>query len=169
MKRYKFIYQMIEDKKGEWCKNTDVERLEEDFEELKEINREMHLNFKIYRDEIKNLTKGTTVLTNRIITLEKENKTLTALFDLQHTRTVEIEKLWQAETGKKGTLPDLGVLIEWLESRYNKIVKLYLEEAQRNFDLEKAIDGVIKCGFTPDGESVKTNTKLWLITLSKEE
>ena len=65
----------------------------------------------------KNLTKGTTVLINRIITLEEENKNLHALFDLQHTRTLEASKLWQEETSNPGVYPDLGLLIDWLLER----------------------------------------------------
>jgi hypothetical protein len=46
--------------------------------------------------------------------LTGENKELNDLFDMQHTRTKEADKMWQEATGKRGTLPDLGTLIEWL-------------------------------------------------------
>jgi len=38
-----------------------------------------------------------------------------SLFDLQHTRTLEADKLWQEETGHDcNCFPDLGELIRWL-------------------------------------------------------
>lgn len=37
-----------------------------------------------------------------------------ALFDLQHTRMGEATKVWQKETGKHDTFPDLGDLLDWL-------------------------------------------------------
>ncbi len=43
-----------------------------------------------------------------------ENKELQAVFDLQETRTKKAEHLWQQATGKHSTLPDLGVLLDWL-------------------------------------------------------
>ncbi len=45
---------------------------------------------------------------------EADNKELQALFDLQHTRMGKATKLWQQATGKHDTLPDLGVLLDWL-------------------------------------------------------
>ena len=39
------------------------------------------------------------------------------LFDLQHKRTAEADKLWQIANNKPGTLPDLGDLIRWLMER----------------------------------------------------
>ena len=43
-----------------------------------------------------------------------ENAELQAVFDLQETRTKKAEKMWQQATGKHSTLPDLGVLLDWL-------------------------------------------------------
>ena len=51
------------------------------------------------------------------IELEKskaENAELQAVFDLQATRTKKAEKMWKEATGKHSTLPDLGVLLDWL-------------------------------------------------------
>lgn len=39
---------------------------------------------------------------------------LKQLFDLQHTRMVEADKVWQEAHNSPNTLPDLGTLIEWL-------------------------------------------------------
>ncbi len=50
----------------------------------------------------------------RAIEAEAENKEIRAVFDLQETRTKKAEKIWQQATGKHGTLPDLGMLLDWL-------------------------------------------------------
>jgi len=42
------------------------------------------------------------------------------LYDLQHTRTVEADKLFQAANGVD-YFPDLGQLVEWLMARYDKL------------------------------------------------
>ena len=53
-----------------------------------------------------------------------ENKELWAVFNLQATRTKKAEKMWQEATGNPGTLPDLGVLLEWLmKSLENQLTK----------------------------------------------
>ena len=53
-----------------------------------------------------------------------ENAELQAVFDLQATRTKKAEKMWQQATGKHNTLPDLGVLLDWLmgEVKHQKSV-----------------------------------------------
>ena len=53
-----------------------------------------------------------------------ENKELWAVFNLQATRTKKAEHLWQQATGKHDTLPDLGVLLDWLmgEVKHQKSV-----------------------------------------------
>ena len=55
---------------------------------------------------------------------EAENAELQAVFDLQETRTKKAEKMWQQATGKHNTLPDLGVLLDWLmgEVKHQKSV-----------------------------------------------
>ena len=52
----------------------------------------------------------------KIRELEHDNAELRALFDLQHKRTLEADKLWQKAHNKPDTFPDLGNLIEWLLS-----------------------------------------------------
>ena len=47
---------------------------------------------------------------------QRNIKELLDLFDLQHTSTMEADKLWQKANGKD-RLPDLGELIEWLMKR----------------------------------------------------
>ena len=46
--------------------------------------------------------------------LLEDMKELNRLFDLQHERTQEADKLWQEENNKPDTKPDLGELIGWL-------------------------------------------------------
>ena len=43
-----------------------------------------------------------------------ENKELNALFDLQHSRSQKAESMWRKATNNPNTIPDLGVLLEWL-------------------------------------------------------
>ncbi len=50
-----------------------------------------------------------------------ENKELQAVFDLQETRTKKAEKMWQQATGKHSTLPDLGVLLDWLMGEVKRL------------------------------------------------
>lgn len=47
---------------------------------------------------------------------QRNIKELRDLLDLQHTSTMEADKLWQKANGKD-RLPDLGELIEWLMKR----------------------------------------------------
>ncbi len=61
------------------------------------------------------------------IELEKskaENKELQVVFDLQATRTKKAEKMWQQATGKHDTLPDLGVLLDWLMGEIKRLNKM---------------------------------------------
>ena len=44
----------------------------------------------------------------------EDREQLQAVFDLQQTRMGEATKLWQQATGEHDTLPDLGVLLDWL-------------------------------------------------------
>lgn len=60
------------------------------------------------------------------IQLEQEIKEMQELFDLQHTRSREADKLWQEATGKHDTLPDLGRLLEWLINRGEEARKLLM-------------------------------------------
>ena len=55
---------------------------------------------------------------------EAENKELQAVFDLQETRTKKAEHLWQQATGKHSTLPDLGVLLDWLMGEIKQLEQL---------------------------------------------
>ncbi len=45
---------------------------------------------------------------------EAEVRRLQAVFDMQQTRMDDATVMWQADTGKHDTLPDLGVLLDWL-------------------------------------------------------
>ncbi len=106
--RYKFADRDLrkEDSEGEWIKYKYYARLLEDFEELKDTNSEMHLNFKAYRDQIQELTE-------KINELTQENDRLTALFNMQHKRSITADRIWQQATGNIHVLPDLGVLLSW--------------------------------------------------------
>ena len=88
-------------------------------------------------EEIKKLSKDRSYYTKITVTnsdvswliskLEQsrdENKEIQAVFDLQETRTKKAEKMWQQATGKHSTLPDLGVLLDWLmgEVKHQKSV-----------------------------------------------
>ncbi len=53
-----------------------------------------------------------------------ENKELWAVFNLQATRTKKAEHLWQQATGKHDTLPDLGVLMDWLMGEIKQLEQL---------------------------------------------
>ena len=68
-----------------------------------------------YREEIGNVT-GDEIdwLISELEACREENQLLNTLFDMQQTRMKKATKLWQQATGKKDTLPDLGVLLEWL-------------------------------------------------------
>ncbi len=48
---------------------------------------------------------------------EAEVEQLQAVFDMQQTRMGKATKLWQQVTGTHHTLPDLGVLLDWLMDR----------------------------------------------------
>ena len=45
---------------------------------------------------------------------EAEVRRLQAVFDMQQTRMDDATVMWQTDTGKHDTLPDLGVLLDWL-------------------------------------------------------
>ena len=53
-----------------------------------------------------------------------ENKEIWAVFDLQATRTKKAETMWQQATGKHSTLPDLGVLLDWLMGEIKRLNKM---------------------------------------------
>ncbi len=103
---------------GPWIKYTDYAHLLEDFEELKDTNSEMHLNFKAYRDQINELTQ--------------KNNRLTALFEMQHKRSVTANKLWQQATGNT-CYPDLGELLKW-----------FMEERKRMIDERAEMLRIVK-------------------------
>lgn len=48
---------------------------------------------------------------------QADNAEWQEMFDLQHKRTHEADKLWQAAHNKPDTLPDLGELVFWLLKR----------------------------------------------------
>ena len=50
-----------------------------------------------------------------------ENKELNHVFDFQLERMDEADKLWQEATGKHETIPDLGVLLEWLMAEVKRL------------------------------------------------
>jgi len=53
-------------------------------------------------------------LASAVRRLQNEDFELTHLFKLQQVRMAQATKIWQAETGNKDTLPDLGELLGWL-------------------------------------------------------
>lgn len=52
--------------------------------------------------------------------LEAKNEEYDALFELQWKRTKDASRLWQKATGNHDSMPDLGMLIEWLLERAEK-------------------------------------------------
>lgn len=70
-------------------------------------------------DEIQDMRDEMQSLKDQIEELRIENKELNGLFDLQHKRSVEADKLWQEAHNKPGVIPDLGKLIEWLMAERN--------------------------------------------------
>ena len=55
---------------------------------------------------------------------EQELKDFSELFDLQHKRSVEADKLWQHDTGEK-YFPDLGELLRYLMAQRELMYRLY--------------------------------------------
>jgi hypothetical protein len=56
-------------------------------------------------------------LREQVRKLMEENNENEQLFNFQHTRTMEADKLWQKAHNKPLVLPDLGNLIGWLLER----------------------------------------------------
>lgn len=61
--------------------------------------------------------------------LEAEVAEMQVLFDLQHSRVGEAEKLWQLAHKEPHTKPDLGKLVEWLCLRADGAI-LQLSQAE---------------------------------------
>ena len=78
----------------------------------------------------------------RLEQCKAENAELQAVFDLQATRTKKAETMWQQATGKHSTLPDLGVLLDWLMGEIKKLHENENVEMVRRIEncLEIAID-----------------------------
>jgi len=72
---------------------------------------------------------------------------LEAVFAMQQTRLDKATKLWQDATGKHDTLPDLGVLLDWLMDGRAKLVEALLrllqecELADEQGDLSSYVSG----------------------------
>jgi hypothetical protein len=64
--------------------------------------------------------KYETWLEKQVTDLRNERDEMQQLFDLQHTRTVKADKLFQSEN-EVDWFPDLGHLIDWLLTRYEKL------------------------------------------------
>ena len=60
-------------------------------------------------------------LKTQVAKLTAERDELQQLFYVQHTRTVEADKLWQEAHGKPGVWPDLGHLVTWLIERHDTL------------------------------------------------
>ena len=56
-------------------------------------------------------------LEDEIKHLKEVNQEYETLFELQRRRMLEATKLWQNETGRHNTYPDLGDLLQWLSAR----------------------------------------------------
>jgi hypothetical protein len=70
----------------------------------------------------------------------KDNQELRGLFDLQHTRYGEAEKLWRrAAPGRNLTSPDLGRLLEWLMQERKSCAEAYAKERKHSARLENRI------------------------------
>ena len=70
-------------------------------------------------------TVGTWVKYSDIHELSEENKNLTALFNLQHKRSITADKLWQQCTENTGVYPDLGVLLKWFMDERAEMMRVF--------------------------------------------
>lgn len=77
------------------------------------------------------------------------------LLDLQHSRMVQADKLWQKETGNLNVLPDLGKLIEWLLEKRSVNIRGYI------FSLNKTEDGLLQL----TGKYTETGEERWILKL----
>ena len=53
----------------------------------------------------------------------EENAEFNHVFDFQRDRLAKAEKMWQKATGKHDTMPDLGVLLDWLMAEIKELEK----------------------------------------------
>lgn len=60
----------------------------------------------------------------KLLAAEQELEDLNSLFDLQRKRSVEANKLWQKDTGKKCN-PDLGELLRYFMAQRDLLDRLY--------------------------------------------
>jgi hypothetical protein len=60
----------------------------------------------------------------QLLAAETELKDLGALFDLQHKRSLEADKMWQADTGEK-YIPDLGRLLQYFMDQRALLLRLH--------------------------------------------
>ena len=60
----------------------------------------------------------------KLLAAETELKELSALFDLQHRRSVEADKVWQDDTGEQYR-PDLGELLRYFMEQRSLLVRLH--------------------------------------------
>lgn len=67
---------------------------------------------------------------NMLPDLLEEMKELNRLFDLQHERTQEADKLWQEEHNMPDILPDLGKLIAWLLFKINSQKEIIIRQSE---------------------------------------
>ena len=88
-------------------------------------------------------------LISELTECREENKIYDSLFSLQQPRLKKAQHLWQEATGKHDTLPDLGVLLEWLmdlSSMKSVLIKSQgkanIKQIQEINHLAEAIGGV---------------------------
>ena len=60
----------------------------------------------------------------KLLAAEEELKDFNSLFDLQHKRSVEANKLWQKDTGEKCN-PDLGELLRYFMAQRTLLDRFY--------------------------------------------
>lgn len=87
---------------------SDTPRTDEIFLDLRKHNCG-HAAFEVAIEDVRQLE-----LENA--ELKTELKGLRSLFELQHKRVVEADKLWQKAHDQPNVWPDLGELIDWLLS-----------------------------------------------------
>jgi len=115
MKRYNYYVYNGDINQVEWVEENDGDFIK--YSDYKAEITPLVENLIDKRDQVNNLKYEYEKQLEKIKTLEEKNKELTVLFDLQHTRTIEVDKLWQKETNNPGIYPDLGKLIKWLMER----------------------------------------------------
>ena len=75
----------------------------------------------------------------QLLAAEQELKDFSELFDLQHKRSVEADKLWQHDTGEQ-YLPDLGELLRYFMAQRELMYDLYWMLREGGYASDKYVE-----------------------------